>query len=239
MWVLILCRYAFGSLWKSDAQELDQAAFNPELRQQLDWSVVKEPNSQIINRIKQNLQLGDSDQDARKLGKDIGTLAYDWKGAIAGVKGFAGIGMALSLGKAGIKAEAKTLVKEGIKDAVKVSDKDVLKKGVVTAERGLVKGSRNPVVKEAAANGRKVHAEYNYGEGFRKEVSIKDSNGKVKMRVDALNQDKGVIKELKPDNYLARKRGLGQLERAKKLLNDVNPRSNGQEWEMELITYKK
>jgi hypothetical protein len=69
------------------------------------------------------------------------------------------------------------------------------------------KGSLNPVVKEAASFGRKMHKEYDYGKGVKKEVALPS-----KKRMDGYDRNNKIIYELKPNNPRARKQGLKQLQ---------------------------
>lgn len=70
-----------------------------------------------------------------------------------------------------------------------------------------LKGTRNPIVKEAIKIGQKEHNLYNPGPGYEKEFRFK--NG---LRADALNREQKIIRELKPENPIAIKRGYQQLE---------------------------
>jgi len=78
---------------------------------------------------------------------------------------------------------------------------------VHNAECGVGKGSANPKVKDAAARGRKMHRDYDYGDGVVKEKRL--PSGK---RMDGYDADSKLIHELKPNNPKAIKRGMKQLD---------------------------
>ncbi|MEP6492499.1 MAG: RHS repeat-associated core domain-containing protein [bacterium] len=81
----------------------------------------------------------------------------------------------------------------------------------------------------ATAGGREAHKTWDPGAGFQKEVRL--PNGK---RCDALNPETCEIKELKPDNERAKKRGEKQLQEYKKELEE----QTGKEHKTTLETYK-
>jgi len=83
---------------------------------------------------------------------------------------------------------------------------------------------------EAAARGRQAHKDYDPGPGFKKEVRL--PSGK---KADAVNFDTGVVKELKPDNPRAIRRGQRQVEGYAKELQKVHP---GKKWTGKVETYK-
>ena len=87
------------------------------------------------------------------------------------------------------------------------------------------RGANNPKTKEAAARGRKIHENYDYGPDVLKEQTIKGYG-----RADGINYKLKIVYELKPDNPRAIARGLKQLERYLKGL--------GKEWTGRIITYK-
>ena len=76
----------------------------------------------------------------------------------------------------------------------------------------------------AAKRGRKIHKEWNYGEGVKKERKIGPG-----ARVDGIDYDRKIIYELKPNNTRAIRRGIKQLERYIRIKGDG--------WRGELITY--
>jgi RHS repeat-associated protein len=81
----------------------------------------------------------------------------------------------------------------------------------------------------AAAGGREAHKTWDPGSGFQKEVRL--PSGK---RCDGLNPETCEIKELKPDNERAKKRGEKQLQQYKKELEELT----GKEHKATLETYK-
>jgi hypothetical protein len=81
----------------------------------------------------------------------------------------------------------------------------------------------------ATAGGRQAHKSWDPGPGFQKEVRL--PSGK---QCDALNPETCEIKELKPDNQRAKKRGEKQLQRYKKELDE----QTGKEHKTTLETYK-
>lgn len=83
---------------------------------------------------------------------------------------------------------------------------------------------------EAAKRGREEHKNWQPGEGYEKEVTL--PSGK---RADAVNWEKRDVKELKPDNPRAVRRGERQLEGYKQELEDTT----GEEWTGRVETYKK
>jgi uncharacterized protein RhaS with RHS repeats len=81
----------------------------------------------------------------------------------------------------------------------------------------------------AAAGGRAAHKAWNPGAGFQKEVTL--PSGK---RCDALNPETCEIKELKPDNERAKRRGEKQLKEYKKELDEQTDKDH----KTTLETYK-
>jgi hypothetical protein len=81
----------------------------------------------------------------------------------------------------------------------------------------------------AAAGGRAAHKGWDPGAGFEKEFRL--PSGK---RCDALNPETCVIKELKPDNERAKRRGEKQLKEYK----EERERETGKEHTTTLETYK-
>jgi hypothetical protein len=90
------------------------------------------------------------------------------------------------------------------------------------------KGTRNPKVKEAVKRGQKAHKDYKPGEGYEKEV--RTPSGK---RADAVNYDKQHVKELKPNNPNAVKRGEKQV----KGYEEEFQKEYGGKWTSEVETY--
>src|SRR5690606_15825296 len=69
------------------------------------------------------------------------------------------------------------------------------------------KGMHNPKVRAAAKKGQEEHAKRQYPPGFKKEVQL--PSGK---RMDAYNQKKKRVRELKPNNERAIKKGQKQVD---------------------------
>jgi hypothetical protein len=72
---------------------------------------------------------------------------------------------------------------------------------------GKPRGAQNPKVAKALSKGRKAHAERTYPEGFDKEVRL--PSGK---RMDAYNPKTKEVRELKPNNERAVRRGERQVD---------------------------
>ena len=85
-----------------------------------------------------------------------------------------------------------------------VSDCNVL---VHNAGCGELRGSNNPKTRQAAARGRQMQKNYDYGVTVRKKVSIPGYG-----RADAIDDVNKIVYELKPDNPKAIARGLKQLD---------------------------
>jgi hypothetical protein len=81
----------------------------------------------------------------------------------------------------------------------------------------------------ATAKGRKAHRDWDPGPGFEKEVTL--PSGK---RADAVNPETKQVKELKPDNARAMKRGEKQVEQYRKELEN----EYGGKWRGNVETYK-
>ncbi|HEY4307743.1 MAG TPA: RHS repeat-associated core domain-containing protein [Gemmatimonadaceae bacterium] len=90
--------------------------------------------------------------------------------------------------------------------------------------------SRTSGETSAAAGGREAHRAWDPGSGFQKEVRL--PSGK---RCDALNPQTCEIKELKPDNERAKKRGEKQVEDYKKELDEVT----GKDHKTKVETYTR
>jgi hypothetical protein len=82
---------------------------------------------------------------------------------------------------------------------------------------------------KAASKGRKAHKDFNWGDGFEKEVTL--PSGK---RADALDWETRTVGELKPNNPRAIKRGQNQLNAYVKELEAMTP---GLPWNTRLETY--
>lgn len=75
-------------------------------------------------------------------------------------------------------------------------------RNVDDAAEAVARGSRNPKVAAAAARGREVHKDWDYGPGYDKEVTL--LSGK---RADAVDREKREVVELKPNNPRVVRRG--------------------------------
>lgn len=93
------------------------------------------------------------------------------------------------------------------------------------------RGMRNPVVRNSATYGRQMHQQYDYGPGVRREVSI--ANGRY--RIDAVDERRGIIYELKPSNARAIHRGIGQVERNRRIYEA----ETGRRYISRVVTYRK
>ena len=82
----------------------------------------------------------------------------------------------------------------------------------------------------ATARGREAHKNWDPGPGFKKETSL--PSGK---RADAVNKEAGVVKELKPDNARAIRRGERQVEQYRQELQQMHPDKC---WTCKVETYK-
>ena len=114
---------------------------------------------------------------------------------------------------------------DNVVDLVKGADK-------ASDAKKVLKGIQNPKVKAAIEKGIQKHREYNPGKGFQKEVYLGKGNRADALKIDG---DKGFIKELKPNNKRAIKKGEKQLERYKKAAKKKYP--NVKEWETKVETY--
>ncbi|MFY0572758.1 hypothetical protein ACN28E_54260 [Archangium lansingense] len=81
----------------------------------------------------------------------------------------------------------------------------------------------------ATKRGREAHIQWDPGPGFEKEVTL--PSGK---RADAVNIESREVKELKPDNPRAQKRGERQVEGYRRELE----KERGGEWEGKVESYK-
>ncbi|ACR13961.1 Rhs family protein [Teredinibacter turnerae T7901] len=129
--------------------------------------------------------------------------------AVAAAAGAAGVGIAKNIGK------AARLFSKG-------------RKGKEVTESGL-RGAQNPKVAEAAAKGRQMHKDYDYGPGFEKEVTL--PSGK---RADAVNWETREVVELKPNNPNAIRRGEKQVEGYRQELQCTT----GECWTSRVETYE-
>ncbi len=81
-------------------------------------------------------------------------------------------------------------------------------------------------------SGKDAHKNYNPGEGYKKEYQLPSRN-----RVDAINEELGIVRELKPNNPRAIKRGEKQVQKYVDELNRVKPRPDGKSWIGVVDTY--
>ncbi len=81
--------------------------------------------------------------------------------------------------------------------------------------------------------GRQAHKDWDPGEGFEKEVEL--PSGK---RADAVNWDKREVKEFKPDNPRAIKRGERQVEEYRRELEEAEKKPQKGPWKGQVETYK-
>lgn len=82
---------------------------------------------------------------------------------------------------------------------------------------------------EATKRGRQVHTDWQPGEGYEKEVRLPSGR-----RADAVNTEKKDVKELKPNNPRAIKRGEKQVETYRRELEEWR----GGEWTGQVETYE-
>ncbi|MDD2516356.1 MAG: hypothetical protein PHF26_04030, partial [Candidatus Gracilibacteria bacterium] len=94
-------------------------------------------------------------------------------------------------------------------------------------------GTQNPKIREAAAKGRQEHSNYNPGNNYKKEYAIKGYG-----RADAVDDLNYVVRELKPNNSNAIKKGEKQLNKYVEGLEEKMPESKGL-WKKFLDIYKK
>ena len=81
--------------------------------------------------------------------------------------------------------------------------------------------------------GREAHANYDPGPGYRKEERLEPT----RKRADAVNYDEGIVRELKPNNPRALKRGWKQVQEYVDILNKTNPLPDGRSWQGFVDTY--
>lgn len=80
--------------------------------------------------------------------------------------------------------------------------------------------SNNPKVAETAKNRRKMHSNWDYGPGVKKEKTLKGLlDGKQATRsIDGYDKTNRILYELKPNNPRAISRGWKQLDNYEKIL---------------------
>ena len=81
--------------------------------------------------------------------------------------------------------------------------------------------------------GREAHKNYNPGPGYKKEQTLRPT----KKRADAVNYGEGIVRELKPNNPRAIKKGERQVKEYVDILNRTNPLAEGQSWQGVVDTY--
>jgi len=111
---------------------------------------------------------------------------------------------------------AKNTISNGVKDSSS-KIKTIAASSNIKGTGETLKGTKNPVVKEAVEYGKKMHKEFDYGAGVKKEVTL--PSGK---RMDGYDKTNKIIYELKPDNANAAKKGTKQLEKYVEESNKVN-----------------
>ncbi|REG29533.1 restriction endonuclease fold toxin 9 of polymorphic toxin system [Archangium gephyra] len=82
---------------------------------------------------------------------------------------------------------------------------------------------------EATKRGRQAHTDWQPGEGYEKEVRLPSGR-----RADAVNAEKQDVKELKPNNPRAIKRGEKQVETYRRELEE----KRGGQWTGQVETYE-
>jgi hypothetical protein len=90
----------------------------------------------------------------------------------------------------------------------------------------VIVGGDNP----AAAQGRAIHAAFDYGPGFDKEVTLPSGQ-----RVDAVSWDLRLALELKPDNPSAVRKGWTQVRKYVRELFEMT----GEAWTGRVVTYDR
>ncbi len=91
------------------------------------------------------------------------------------------------------------------------------------AATGATRGARNPKVAAAAARGREAHRNYRNAVGGRADVEVTLPSGR---RADAVEWETRTVRELKPDNPRAVRRGQRQVEGYRQELEDLT----GESW---------
>ena len=116
---------------------------------------------------------------------------------------------------------------DNVSDVVKASDNVVDVAGSINKGNDIVHHGETQFTKY----GRQAHKDYMPGEGYKKEVTL--PSGK---RADAVNFEKGDVRELKPNNPKAIKRGERQVQGYMKELQELRPDIK---WEWHVDTYKR
>ena len=98
---------------------------------------------------------------------------------------------------------------------------------------GYERGNTNSGETSYTKRGRQAHIDYDPGPGYNKEVRLEPT----RKRADAVNYDEGIVKELKPNNPRAIRKGLKQVQEYVKILNKTNPLPDGRSWQGIVDTY--
>lgn len=114
--------------------------------------------------------------------------------------------------------------------AAKKAAAPVTSKGAESLETSTTQGAKKTGGEtEATKRGRQVHTDWQPGEGYEKEVRLPSGR-----RADAVNTEKKDVKELKPDNPRAIKRGEKQVETYRRELEEWR----GGKWTGQVETYE-
>lgn len=106
----------------------------------------------------------------------------------------------------------------------------VTSKGVESLETSTTRGAKKTGGEtEATKRGRQAHTDWQPGEGYEKEVRLPSGR-----RADAVNAEKQDVKELKPNNPRAIKRGEKQVETYRRELEE----RRGGQWTGQVETYE-
>ena len=140
---------------------------------------------------------------------------------------------------AGIAAARIAKNADNVVDAVKAADKAVDAAQGLDNTVGIIDApkvfSTNKAITKGetfhTALGRKAHNDYNPGEGFIKEYRLPSHK-----RADAVNEEMGIVKELKPNNKRAIKKGEKQVQEYVDELQQIRP---DREWKGFVETYDK
>jgi RHS repeat-associated protein len=134
----------------------------------------------------------------------------------------AGSGVATS-GLSGVKTAANI-----VEMSAEVRKKKRAADAADVVPNSTLRGSQNPVVRDAAARGRQAHREYDYGPGFEREFTLPSGR-----RADAVNLQTNEVVELKPNNPRAIRRGERQVEGYRQELEDMT----GECFTCRVVTY--
>lgn len=116
------------------------------------------------------------------------------------------------------------------KESKKAATPATSKKGDESREKSTDrKAKKTGGETEATKRGRQAHTDWQPGEGYEKEVRLPSGR-----RADAVNAEKKDVKELKPNNPRAIKRGEKQVEKYRRELED----KHGGQWTGQVDTYE-